>query len=138
MIGDSSYNVSVTPEEFWRQVGRILSDARAARHWTVARTAKRAGVDGKTVASIEAGEPGQVDKIDLHAQALGLSIVSVLSAALDQTKRPLTPEARQLLEIFAKLTVKGRRALLLTAEALPLAEETASRGINSTAADSVA
>jgi len=69
--GEFSYNVGVSPEELWRQVGRILADARNARRWTVAQTAKRAGVDGKTVASIEAGEPGQVEKIDLHAQAFG-------------------------------------------------------------------
>jgi hypothetical protein len=76
-------------------------------------------VDGKTVASIEVGEPGQVEKIDLHAQAFGLSIVHVLSTALDQTKKPLSPEASQLLELFENMAIPGRQALLITAQALP-------------------
>lgn len=121
--GESSYNVGVTPDELWRKVGRILRDTREARAWTVSQVARRAGVDGKTVSSIEMGDVGNVDKLQLHAEAFGMTIVDVLVTALERTKAPLSPEARQLLRRFERISVPARQGLLMVAQAYPDVEE---------------
>lgn len=113
----------MTPDELWRKVGRILRDAREARAWTVSQVARRAGVDGKTVSSIETGDVGNVDKLQLHAEAFGMTIVDVLVTALERTKTPLSPEARQLLRRFERISVPARQALLQVAQAYPDAAE---------------
>lgn len=126
LLGEiSSYNVSVTADELWRHVGRILRDARETRRWSPSQTARRAGIDGKTITAIEAGEAGNVAKLQAHAEAFGMTIVDVLSAVLDRTKTPLSPEARQLLRRFERISVPARSALLLAAQAYPdaVAEE---------------
>jgi transcriptional regulator with XRE-family HTH domain len=119
MKGETSYNVAVSPDELWRAVGRILQDRREGRDWTVNQTAELAGVDAKTVNSIEAGDVGQVNKVNALAGAFGLTIVDVISSALDRTKEPLSPEAKQLLRHFGRISVPARRAVLSVAEEYP-------------------
>jgi transcriptional regulator with XRE-family HTH domain len=122
--GESSYyNVAVTPDELWRSVGRILKDAREAKDWSVNQTAELAGVDPKTINSIEAGDVGQVNKLGAHADALGMTVVDVLTTVLDRTKTPLSQEAKQMLRHFERISLRARRALLLAAEEYPDAPE---------------
>lgn len=116
--GKLSYNVGVTPDELWKQVGRVLREKRAELDWNVSDVNKRSGLDPKTIQSIEAGEPGQVEKLQLHAEGLGLSIVDILSSVLEQTKAPLSPEAGMLLRRFEGLNVSNRRILVELAQSL--------------------
>lgn len=116
--GIFSYNIGVTAADLWRHVGRVLRDARDARKWNVAQVQKRSGIDSKTIQSIEAGDPGNVDKLQLHAEAFSLSIVDIISTVLEQTKTPLTPEAGMLLRRFEALNVTNRRILLELAQSL--------------------
>lgn len=115
----SFYTVAVTAEELWREVGGLLKREREARHWSVAQAAKRAGVDGKTVSAIETGDIGNLAKLHLYAEAFGMTIVDVLIRVLDQTKVPLSPEARRLLGKYERISVPARQALLAGAEAYP-------------------
>lgn len=116
--GIVSYNVGVNPDEMWKAVGRVLRDAREARKWNVSQASKRSGIDAKTIQTIEAGDAGNVEKLQLHAEAFGLSIVDVLSTVLEQTKEPLSPEAAMLLRQFEQLGVTNRRILVELAQSL--------------------
>lgn len=107
----------------WRHVGRILEDARNERDWTVRATAKTAGIDSKTVKSIEDGAPGNVDKLERHAEALGFTVVDVLVMALERATSPLNREASQMLRHFGRISKRARQALLLAAKAYPDAAE---------------
>jgi transcriptional regulator with XRE-family HTH domain len=117
-LGILSYNVGVNPGELWREVGRVLRDAREARKMNPSQVAKRSGIDAKTIQSIEAGEAGNVEKLQLHADAFGLSIVDVLATVLERTKTPLSPEAGTLLRQFESLNVVNRRILVELAQSL--------------------
>jgi transcriptional regulator with XRE-family HTH domain len=123
--GKLSYNLGVTPDELWLQVGRVLRDRREENGWNPSDVYKRAGLDPKTIQSIEVGEPGQVDKLTQYAEAFGLSIVDVISAVLERTKTPLSPEAVTLLRHFEGLGVLNRRILVELAQSLFELEERA-------------
>lgn len=125
--GILSYNIRVNPDELWRQVGRVLKDAREARKLNFSQVAKRSGIDSKTIRSIEAGDAGNVEKLQLHAEAFKLSIVDILSAVLEQTKEPLSPEAGMLLRQFEELSVTNRRILVELAQSLRELEARAAR-----------
>jgi transcriptional regulator with XRE-family HTH domain len=120
-----SYNIGVTPDELWRGVGRVLRDKREARKWNVSQVSARSGIAIKTIQSIEAGDAGNVDKLQLCAEAFGLSIVDVISAVLEQTKTSLSPEAGALLRRFEGLGVSNRRILVELAQSLAELEERA-------------
>jgi hypothetical protein len=123
--GKLSYNLGVTPDELWLQVGRVLRDRRSEIDWNPSDVYKRTGLDPKTIQSIEVGEPGQVDKLTRYAEAFGLSIVDVISTVLEQTKTPLSPEAGALLRHFEGLNVSNRRILVELAQSLFDLEERA-------------
>jgi transcriptional regulator with XRE-family HTH domain len=89
------------------------------------QVARRSGIDAKTIQSIEAGDAGNVDKLHLHADAFGLSIVDIISTVLEKTKTPLSPEAGSLLRRFEGLGVSNRRILVELAQSLAELEERA-------------
>jgi len=123
-LGLLSYNIHVTPEELWSEVGRRLRDSRERQnkkwlHVSVdARERFHAKLDPKTIQAIERGEIGTVDKAELLARTLGLSIVDVLSATLKASEQRPTPEAAALLRCFEHLGVHDRRIVLETAQRL--------------------
>jgi transcriptional regulator with XRE-family HTH domain len=123
--GISSYNLRVSPDELWQEVGRVLRDKRESLKMNYSQVSKRSGVDAKTVKSIEAGDVSQVDKLRLHADAFGLSIVDIISAVLEKTQTPLSPEAASLLRRFEGLNVVNRRILVELAQSLSELEERA-------------
>jgi len=128
-----SYNSHVTSDDLWRDVGRHLRDVRErqGKKWlhlaTDARTKFKAKLDPKTIQAIERGEPGQIDKLELLAQILGLSIVDVLSSVLKAAEQRPTPEAAALLRCFEHLGVVDRRLLLESAQRLLEQHEARSR-----------
>lgn len=117
--GIFSYNGHVTTDEMWKQVGRLLKEHREERGITQVAVHEQTGVDMKTIRSIDAGEVSNLQKLQAYTEALGLTLVSVLTTVLDRSKVPLTPEARQLLERFGRISIHARQALLLSALAYP-------------------
>jgi hypothetical protein len=115
----ASYNAEVTPEQLWRAVGELLLIARTRREWNASDVEHHGGPTYKTVQKIERGEVGQVAMLAQHAEALGLSLVDVLRAALERTATPLSPEAALVLRKFERTTVEGRQALLALCQVLP-------------------
>jgi hypothetical protein len=114
-----SYNANVTPEDLWKRVGEKLLLHRSDKHWNASEVERNGGPSYKTVLAIEQGRAGNVDSLAQHAQALGLSIVDVVKAVLDETEAPLSPECAQVVRKFQSTTVDGRTALLALANALP-------------------
>lgn len=121
-LGNLSYNRAVTPDELWQGVGELLLKHRHRRHWNVTDVEKHGGPNYKTVEAIEHGKVGRVGPLAQHCEALGLQLVDVLRAALNETSQPISPEALQVVRKFEQTTVEGRQALLLMARALPDAE----------------
>lgn len=121
--GEISYNAGVTPEELWRAVGEMLLVQRNRRNWNASDVERHGGPTYKTVQAIEKGRVGRVDNLARHAEALGLSLVDLLRAALSKTNKALSPEAEQVVRKFERTTVEGRQALLALAQALPDAAE---------------
>jgi hypothetical protein len=118
-LGESFYNVPVTPAEMWQQVGRQLERARLDRKWRPIDVERAGGPSYKTVQAIEAGDAGHVDSLEKCARALDLSIVDIVHAVLASTVTPLSPEAAHVVRKFTETTVAGRQALLAMANALP-------------------
>lgn len=116
------YNADVTPTELWRSVGEILAGHRIRREWNHSDVERHGGPTYKTVQQIERGKIGTVTNLARHCEAMGLSVVDVLRAALDRTAQPLSPEAVQVVRKFERTTVEGRQALLFLARALPEAK----------------
>lgn len=123
-LGESFYNVSVTPSEMWLLVGRHLERARLDRKWRPIDIERAGGPSYKTVQAIDAGDAGSVTSLEKYARALDLSIVDILQAVLATTETPLSPEAARLVRKFNGTTVDGRQALLMMEHALPWAVET--------------
>lgn len=123
-LGETFYNVGVTPAEMWQAVGQALERSRLDRQWNHSDVEHHGGPSSKTVKAIEAGDAGTVDSLEKCAHALGLSIVDILYFILASTTTPLSPEAAQLVRKFAETTVEGRTAMLAVAIAVPLAAET--------------
>lgn len=125
-LGESFYNVDVTPAELWTAVGRELQRVRLAKGWKPIDV-ERAGPDApsyKTVQAIERGEAGGVDSLDKCARALGVEIVDVIYSVLESRVKPLSPEAALVVRSFAETTVEGRTAMLALARAVPRADAT--------------
>jgi hypothetical protein len=118
-LGESFYNVSVTPGEMWRDVGKVLRDARLDKHLTPLDVERAGGPTYKTVQAIEDGRAGNVRNLEKCAAAPQLSIVDVLYAVLNSRERPLSPEAAQIVRTYAETTVAGRTALVALSNALP-------------------
>jgi transcriptional regulator with XRE-family HTH domain len=114
-LGNYSYNVRVTTDELWRRVGRVLMDERLKRRQNWTEAGAKAGVDPKTIQSIEQGEPGNVEKLAAHATAFGMSIVDVIASVLKATEEQPSREAVTLLRIFETLTEPDRTVLLVSA-----------------------
>jgi hypothetical protein len=119
-VGESFYNVDVTPGEMWQAVGKMLQHARVDRNWRPIDVERAGGPSYKTVQAIEAGDIGTVESLDKCAGALDLSIVDILQSVLASTITPLSPEAAQVVRKFTQTTVAGRTALLSMAHALEL------------------
>lgn len=109
----------MTPEELWRAVGEILLLQRNRKDWNASDVERHGGPTYKTVEKIEKGLIGNVDKLAMHAEALGLALVDVLRTALAKTTMPLSPEALQVVRKFEMTTIDGRQAFLQLARALP-------------------
>ena len=117
--GGLSYNAGVTPEDLWRAVGESLLLHRNRRGWNASDVERHGGPSYKTVQKHERGDIANVEKLAMHTEALGLSLVDVLRAALDRTSVPLSPEAAQIVRKFESTTLQGRQALLTVAQLLP-------------------
>lgn len=111
-----SYNVSVTLEELWREVGHVLREERDRRGWTWSQVAAKVDIDMKTVQAIERGKPKRVDMLELHAKAFDMSIVDVLSAVLKASEARPTPEAATLLRCFEQLQTEDRQVVLASVQ----------------------
>lgn len=110
---------TVTADQLWRAVGELLLLQRSKRKWNPIDVERAGGPTYKTVQAIEQGEVGNVDKLALHAEALGLSLVDVLRAVLDRSG-VVNPEIEQLVRTYQQTTVDGRQAMLALARALPV------------------
>jgi hypothetical protein len=116
LVGFGFYNAGthMTAKELWDAVGQQLLLRRTRLGLDPSKTG---GPNYHTIAKIEAGEIGRVEKVEEYAAALGLSIVDVLRAVLYQNN--LTPETEQIVRKYRRTTVAGRQALLSMAQALP-------------------
>lgn len=110
----------MTSPELWRAVGRELRDVRErqGKKWNHIARETRPRLDAKTQQDIERGAPGTLDTLERYAQALGLSIVDVLSGVLKAAEQRPTPEAAAVLRCFEQLDVENRRLVLWTAQRL--------------------
>jgi transcriptional regulator with XRE-family HTH domain len=88
---------------------------RHERRWSQQELARRANVNKETVNRLENGH-GFTDKT-LVAIARALHTTPARLRGEVEAKEP-SPELERLLFLFARLSVKGRLALLATAEAL--------------------
>lgn len=122
-LGETFYNVSVTPDELWMEVGRQLLLARTAKGWLPIHVDRAGGPSYKTVQAIEKGKAGTIDSLDKYATILGLSIVDILYAILEKRGMPLSPEAALIVRRFTETTVAGRQAMVSVANALPVEAE---------------
>lgn len=120
-LGEVFYNVSVTPAEMWRGVGKVFQDARLEKGWTLTDVQDHGGPTYKTVKAIEAGKAGNVENLKKTAEALNLSIVDVLYSVLSAREKKLSPEAAFVVRRFEETTVGGRTALVATAAAVETA-----------------
>ncbi len=120
-LGESFYNVTVTPAEMWRGVGKVFQDARLEKGWTLTDVQEHGGPTYKTVKAIEAGKAGNVENLKKTAAALDLSVVDVLYSVLSAREKKLSPEAAFVVRRFEETTVEGRTALVATAVAVPTA-----------------
>jgi transcriptional regulator with XRE-family HTH domain len=123
-LEESFLNIDLTVAELCRAVGRLLQHARLERRWKPVDVERAQGPSYKTVQAIERGDVGTIESLDKYATALGLTIVDVFASALSTRETPLSPEAAQIVRIFARTTVAGRTALLAMANALPIADAT--------------
>lgn len=118
-LGESFYNVSVTPAELWRAVGKKLELARHERKWGPTDVERAGGPSYKTVQAIELGKVGNVKGLEKCARALGMDLVDILYSILETRVTPLSPEAAHVVRAFSETTVEGRTALVAMANALP-------------------
>jgi hypothetical protein len=117
--GKVSYTALVTPAELWLRVGELLKEARDRKGWRYPYDVeKHGGPSGPTVQQHEQGDIKTLDALNRHAEILGLNVVDLLSSALEQSKKPLSPEAARVLRAFERTTSRGRRALFEMAEVL--------------------
>ena len=121
-MGNASHHVALdsnTPGGFWQRVGEILERCRIAKGWMHPIDVEHHG--GPTYSIVHNHEDGQIKTIgalERHAEALGLTIIDVLRAAVaDVTKAP-TPEASRVLRTFERTSIEGREALLAVVRAL--------------------
>lgn len=91
-VGESFYNVNVTPDELWRAVGEALLQLRHRRGWKPIDVERAGGPSYKTVQAIEHGQVGTVQSLTQHATALNVSIVDVIQAVLGTALMPLRPK----------------------------------------------
>ena len=110
-VGETFYNVSVTPTELWKEVGRALRLRRVEINWRPIDVERAGGPSYKTVQAIEAGEAGTVESLAKCAAALELSIVDVLQTILDANQTALTPEAAQVVRKEWTTHAAGRSCL---------------------------
>ena len=110
--GKYSYNVAVTSDELWRRVGRVLTEERERRGLNWTQVGKLAGVDMKTIKAGERGKPKTVRALERHAEAFKMSLVDIVSAVIQETAAPLSPEAATLLRCFEALPVPDRQHVL--------------------------
>lgn len=115
-----SYNATMTSSDLWRAVGRELRDERErqGKKWNQIKKDTTPKLDSKTQQDIEQGRPGTLETVERYAQALGLSIVDVLSGVLTAAAQRPTREAAALLRCFEQLDAKNRMLVLWTATRL--------------------
>jgi len=110
----------MTSPELWRAVGRELRDARErlGKKWNHIAKETRPRLDAKTQQDIERGHPGTLETVERYAQALGLSIVDVLSAVLKDAEQRPTTEVAAVLRYFEQLDAENRWLVLWTVRRL--------------------
>lgn len=110
--------LAVTERELWKAVGLQLVSRRMEKHWNPIDVERHGGPNYATVQAIERGNVGRVDKLELHAKALGVDLVDLLATILAPTTQPLTLEERMIVRGYQAARVRGRRALVALAETL--------------------
>lgn len=120
-IPELFYNVGVTEDELWRDIGRLLAEIRVRRGWKHPHDVHKAGKGSPnyaTVAQHERGEFKTFTSLAEHARVLGVSVVDVFQSALDRSRQPLNPEAAMLLRRFEALSVENRHLVVVLAQQL--------------------
>jgi hypothetical protein len=118
---ETFYNVFVTDSELWREIGRQLQEIRERKGWRNPIDVHKAGAGVPNYATVAKHERGQFKTFTSlveHAKVLGVSVVDVLSAAMERSKRPLNPEAATLLRHFEQMSVPDRQILVTMARRL--------------------
>lgn len=108
------YNRGVTDADLWREVGRLLVQARRNKGWMAAHNVYKHG-GGPHNSNIGKHERGHVDKIDTlekHALALDITVVDLFRAALEKMPERLSPQAREIARLFDAMPEKRRRHVL--------------------------
>jgi transcriptional regulator with XRE-family HTH domain len=111
-------NYAVTHAEFWRAVGEELRNIRFRKGWnTVADVERAGGPTGKTLANQEKGVVANIQSLEQHCEALGVSLVAVFRTLLvrDQKLEPLSAEQWTLVELFARMAREDQETLLRVA-----------------------
>jgi hypothetical protein len=100
------YNQPVTDTELWREVGRLLAQAREDKGWkhhsdvydNKGRDFK--GPHNSIVKRHEQGRISSLTTLAKHARVLEITVADLLRSALEKTKERLTPRARGIARAF--------------------------------------
>ena len=118
----------MTSKEFWQAVGEFFLVARQRKTLKPSHVQGLGGPHYDTVADIERGRVGNIERLESYATALGLDLVDVFRTVLKSEPQALSPEAHQLIRKYETTTLAGRQALVALAAALPAADTPSARG----------
>lgn len=120
-LGALSYDPGVTDAEFWKRVGEELQRRRMQRGLKSTNAVQTAGGPTyKTVAAIEAGNVGEIGKLNQYLKAVDLSVVDLFRSVLNISPEEHSPDLEFVIRQFTLTGRKGRAAFVQVAE---LAEE---------------
>ena len=66
-LEETFYNVDVSADDFWRDIGEELLKLRHRRQWLPTDVEKNGGPSYKTVQAIEHGKIGNLQSLEQHA-----------------------------------------------------------------------
>lgn len=95
---------TVTEAGFWRKIGEILAEARGKQSFYEVKRAT--GIDAKTIQSIEAGQPGLVEKLSLYAKFFRLDLVDLFRTVL--SGGALTSESAEVMRLMEDVSRQDR------------------------------
>lgn len=107
------YNPTVTDDDLWKMVGRLLQRTREDKGWrTPTDVYSHGGPHNNIVTRHEHGKMSSVKSLAKHAQALDISVTDLFRTALDQAKPVLSPQARRIAQRFDGLDASDRALAL--------------------------